>query len=64
MSNPIKSVYDKLVLIVALAAVVLSVGWAWREQAGIRESLIRIAVGLEHVDDLKTDMLRGFAGIR
>ncbi len=35
-----------------------------REQAGIRDSLIRIAVGLEHVDDLKTDMLRGFAGIR
>ena len=35
-----------------------------REQAGISDSLIRIAVGLEHVDDLKTDMLRGFAGIR
>ena len=35
-----------------------------REQAGIRDSLIRIAVGLENVDDLKTDMQRGFAGIR
>lgn len=35
-----------------------------REDAGIRDSLIRIAVGLEHVDDLKTDMARGFAGIR
>jgi O-succinylhomoserine sulfhydrylase len=35
-----------------------------REQAGISDGLIRIAVGLEHVDDLKTDMLRGFAGIR
>jgi O-succinylhomoserine sulfhydrylase len=35
-----------------------------REQAGISDSLIRIAVGLEHVDDLKTDMLRGFAEIR
>jgi len=35
-----------------------------RDQAGISDSLIRIAVGLEHVDDLKTDMLRGFAGIR
>lgn len=34
-----------------------------REQAGIRDSLIRIAVGLEHVDDLKADMQRGFAGI-
>jgi len=36
MSHVIKSVYDKLVLIVALAALVLSVAWAWREQAGIR----------------------------
>lgn len=35
-----------------------------REQAGIRDSLIRIAVGLENVDDLKADMARGFAGIR
>ncbi|MCB1689827.1 MAG: PLP-dependent transferase, partial [Halioglobus sp.] len=34
-----------------------------REQAGIRDSLIRIAVGLENVDDLKADILRGFAGI-
>jgi O-succinylhomoserine sulfhydrylase len=35
-----------------------------REQAGIRDNLIRVAVGLENVDDLKTDMQRGFAGIR
>jgi O-succinylhomoserine sulfhydrylase len=35
-----------------------------REQAGIHDSLIRIAVGLEDVDDLKADMLRGFDGIR
>jgi len=34
-----------------------------REQAGIRDSLVRIAVGLENVDDLKTDVQRGFAGI-
>jgi O-succinylhomoserine sulfhydrylase len=34
-----------------------------REQAGIRDGLIRIAVGLENVDDLKADMERGFAGI-
>ena len=34
-----------------------------REQAGIRDGLIRIAVGLEHVADLKADMQRGFAGI-
>jgi O-succinylhomoserine sulfhydrylase len=35
-----------------------------REQAGISDNLIRIAVGLEHVDDLMADMQRGFAGIR
>jgi O-succinylhomoserine sulfhydrylase len=35
-----------------------------REEAGIRDSLIRIAVGLEHVDDLKLDMQRGFAALR
>jgi O-succinylhomoserine sulfhydrylase len=35
-----------------------------REQAGIRDNLIRIAVGLEHVDDLKIDLQRGFAAIR
>jgi len=34
-----------------------------REQAGIRDSLVRIAVGLENVEDLKTDVQRGFAGI-
>lgn len=35
-----------------------------REQAGIHDSLIRIAVGLEHVGDLKADMQCGFSGIR
>ena len=34
-----------------------------RQEAGIRDNLIRIAVGLEHVNDLKTDVQRGFAGI-
>lgn len=34
-----------------------------REQAGIGDNLIRIAVGLENVDDLKADLLRGFSGI-
>jgi O-succinylhomoserine sulfhydrylase len=34
-----------------------------KAQAGITENLIRLAVGLEHVDDLKADLLRGFAGI-
>jgi len=35
-----------------------------REEAGIREGLIRIAVGLENVADLTADLQRGFAGIR
>ena len=34
---------------------------AEREEAGIRDSLIRVAVGLEHVDDLKADLERGLA---
>jgi O-succinylhomoserine sulfhydrylase len=34
-----------------------------KDQAGIRVSLIRIAVGLEDVGDLKKDVQRGFAGI-
>jgi O-succinylhomoserine sulfhydrylase len=35
-----------------------------RAQAGITDNLVRLAVGLEDVDDLKTDLLRGFDGIR
>lgn len=30
-----------------------------RQAAGISQNLIRLAVGLEHIDDLKTDLLRG-----
>ncbi len=30
-----------------------------RAVAGIGEGLVRVAVGLEHIDDLKTDLLRG-----
>jgi O-succinylhomoserine sulfhydrylase len=30
-----------------------------RQQAGIRQPLIRLAVGLEHLDDLKADLSRG-----
>jgi O-succinylhomoserine sulfhydrylase len=30
-----------------------------RLAAGIRQSLVRVAVGLEHLDDLKTDLARG-----
>jgi O-succinylhomoserine sulfhydrylase len=32
---------------------------AQRQTAGITQGLIRVAVGLEHVDDLKTDLARG-----
>jgi len=32
---------------------------AQRLSAGIRQNLIRVAVGLEHLDDLKADLLRG-----
>lgn len=35
-----------------------------RAQAGIVDGLVRIAVGLEHIDDIKADCLRGFAGMR
>jgi len=34
-----------------------------REAAGIRESLLRVAVGLESVEDLKADLARGLAMI-
>jgi O-succinylhomoserine sulfhydrylase len=30
-----------------------------RQAAGISQSLIRVAVGLEHIDDLKADLARG-----
>ncbi len=30
-----------------------------RLAAGIKQSLVRVAVGLEHIEDLKTDLLRG-----
>jgi O-succinylhomoserine sulfhydrylase len=36
---------------------------AERAGAGITENLIRIAVGLEHLDDIKSDMTRGFAAV-
>ena len=32
---------------------------AQRQAAGIKQSLIRFAVGLEHIDDLKADLARG-----
>jgi len=34
-----------------------------RAAAGITPNLIRVAVGLEHVDDLKTDLARGLAAL-
>jgi O-succinylhomoserine sulfhydrylase len=30
-----------------------------RQAAGIGQGLIRVAVGLEHIEDMKTDLLRG-----
>jgi O-succinylhomoserine sulfhydrylase len=37
---------------------------AERERAGITEGLLRIAVGLEHIDDLKADIERGLVAVR
>ncbi|MFR0688288.1 O-succinylhomoserine sulfhydrylase [Enterobacterales bacterium AE_CKDN230030158-1A_HGKHYDSX7] len=34
-----------------------------RENAGIRDNLIRVAVGLEDVDDIKADLARGLAAL-
>lgn len=34
-----------------------------RDRAGIREGLLRISVGLEHIDDLKADIQRGLNAI-
>jgi O-succinylhomoserine sulfhydrylase len=36
---------------------------AERERAGITEGLLRISVGLEHIEDLKTDVLRGLQAV-
>jgi len=36
---------------------------AERERAGITAGLLRISVGLEHLDDLKADVLRGLAAV-
>ena len=34
---------------------------AQRQAAGIGQGLIRVAVGLDHIDDIKTDLLRGLS---
>ncbi len=34
-----------------------------RQAAGITQALIRVAVGLEHIDDLKADLARGLDGM-
>ena len=36
---------------------------AQRQVAGIGQGLIRVAVGLEHIDDLKADLARGLSGL-
>ncbi|MGR9043829.1 MAG: PLP-dependent transferase, partial [Gammaproteobacteria bacterium] len=30
-----------------------------RAAAGIKDGLVRISVGLEHIDDIKSDLMRG-----
>ena len=35
-----------------------------RAAAGITDNLIRVAVGLEHVDDLRADLARGLSALR
>jgi O-succinylhomoserine sulfhydrylase len=37
---------------------------AQRQAAGISQALIRVAVGLEHIDDLKADLERGLSGLK
>ena len=32
-----------------------------RAEAGISDNLVRVAVGLEHIEDLKADLQRGFS---
>ena len=32
---------------------------AQRQAAGIGQGLVRVAVGLEHIEDIKTDLARG-----
>ena len=34
-----------------------------RALAGITDNLVRVAVGLEHIDDIKADLERGFAAV-
>lgn len=36
---------------------------AQRKAAGISQSLIRLAVGLDHIEDIKADLLRGLGGL-
>ena len=36
---------------------------AQRQLAGIGQGLIRVAVGLDHIEDLKTDLARGLSGL-
>jgi len=36
---------------------------AQRQAAGIGQGLIRVAVGLDHIEDIKADLLRGLGGL-
>jgi O-succinylhomoserine sulfhydrylase len=37
---------------------------AQRQAAGVGQGLIRVAVGLENIEDLKTDLARGLSGLK
>ena len=37
---------------------------AQRQAGGIQQGLIRVAVGLDDLDDLKADLARGLAGLK
>ncbi|MFM6992090.1 MAG: PLP-dependent transferase, partial [Rhodoferax sp.] len=36
---------------------------AQRQAAGVVQGLVRVSVGLEHLDDIKNDLLRGFESL-
>ncbi len=37
---------------------------AQRQAAGIGQGLVRLAIGLDHTDDIKADLLRGLNSIQ
>jgi O-succinylhomoserine sulfhydrylase len=41
----------------------MAVSEAQRQAAGIGQGLVRVAVGLENIEDLKADLDRGLCGL-